>query len=158
MRLNLILVFLFYLPLIFSIQIGNLVSSALDFVPGVGNLKSFGEAITGKDIVTGEKLSKTERTLSLLGAIPGGNWLKNGKHLKNGQKFLKAAQRATKAGKLKNAAKFAKASTRAMAKANRVQNVVRNLFKAGKAYFRQKGKEENKENEYENEYENESEE
>ena len=160
MRLNLILVFLLYLPLIFSIQIGNLVSSALDFVPGVGNVKSLGEAITGKDIITGEKLSKTERTLSFLGAIPGGNWLKNGKHLKNGQKFLKAAQRATKAGKLKNAVKFAKASTRAMAKANRVQNVVRNLFKAGKAYFRQKGKEENKEheNECENEYENESEE
>ena len=160
MRLNLILVFLLYLPLIFSIQIGNLISSALDFVPGVGNVKSLGEAITGKDIVTGEKLSITERTLSLLGAIPGGNWLKNGKHLKNGQKFLKAAQRATKAGKLKNAVKFAKASTRAMAKANRVQNVVRNLFKAGKAYFRQKGKEENKEheNECENEYENESEE
>ena len=162
MRLNLILVFLLYLPLIASIQIGNLVSSALDFVPGVGNVKSLGEAITGKDIITGEKLSKTERTLSLLGAIPGGNWLKNGKHLKNGQKFLKAAQRATKAGKLKNAVKFAKASTRAMAKANRVQNIVRNLFKAGKAYFRQKGKEENKENENENEceneYENESEE
>ena len=155
MRLNLILLFFIYLPSIIPLQMMNLVSSALDFIPGVGNVKSLGEAISGKDLVTGEKLSKTERTLSLLGAIPGGNWLKNGKHLKNGQKFLKAAQRATKAGKLKNAIKFGKASARAMAKANKVQNIVRNLFKAGKAFFRQKGKEENTENkekEYENEY------
>ena len=153
MRLNLILLFFIYLPSIFPLQMRNLVSSALDFIPGVGNVKSLGEAIIGKDIVTGEKLSKTERTLSLLGAIPGGNWLKNGKHLKNGQKFLKAAQRATKAGKLKNAVKFAKASTRAMAKANKVQNIVRNFFKAVKAFFRLKGKEENKEKENEKEYE-----
>ena len=142
-----------YLPLIFSIQMRNLVSSALDFIPGVGNAKSLGEAITGKDMITGEKLSKIERTFSALGAIPGGNWLKNGKHLKNGQKFLKAAQRATKAGKLKNAVKFAKASTRAMAKANKVQKIVRNFFKAVKAFFRLKGKEEKKENENEKEYE-----
>ena len=153
MRLNLILLFFIYLPSIIPLQIRNLVSSALDFIPGIGNVKSLWEAITGKDIVTGEELSKVERTLSLLGAIPGGNWLKNGKHLKNGQKFLKAAQRAAKAGKLKNAAKFAKASARAMVKANKVQNTFRNLFKAGKAFFRQKGKEDNKEKEYEKEYE-----
>ena len=155
MRLNLLLFFMRYLPSINPLQAGNLVSSALDFSPGVGNVKSLGEAITGKDMITGEELSETERTLSLLGAIPGGNWLKNGKHLKNGQKFLKAAQRAAKAGKLKNAAKFAKASARAMAKANKVQNTFRNLFKAGKAFFRQKGKEDNKEKEYEKEYEKE---
>ena len=39
--------------------------------------------------------------LSLLGAIPGGNLLKNSKHLKNGHKFIKAAQRAQKVGKMK---------------------------------------------------------
>ena len=70
MRLNLLLFFFLYLPSIISIQAGNLVSSALDFIPGVGNVKSLGEAITGKDMITGEELSKTERTLSVLGAIP----------------------------------------------------------------------------------------
>ena len=144
MRLNLLLIFLFYLPLIFSFEMRNLVSSALDFIPGVGNAKSLGEAITGKDMLTGEKLSKTERALSFLGAIPGGNWLKKGKHLKNGQKFLKAAYRAKKVGKVKNAVKFAKAGVRAMAKAKKVQNTVSNLFKATKAIFRQTKKEEDK--------------
>ncbi len=88
-------------------------------------------------MVTGEDLSLTERTLSLLGVIPGGNWLKNGKHLKNGQKFLKAAQRAQKVGKMKNAVNFAKAGARAMTKANKVQNIVKNVFKATKAILKQ---------------------
>ena len=83
MKINLLFLFFLYLPSIISLQAGDLVSSALDFIPGIGNVKSLGEAITGKDIVTGEELSKVERTLSLLGAIPGGNFLKNGKHLKN---------------------------------------------------------------------------
>ena len=62
--------------------------------------------------------------------------MKNGKHLKNGQKFLKAAQRAKKVGKLKNAVKFTKAGLRAMAKANKVQNIVKNIFKGAKAFFK----------------------
>ena len=130
------LLFIFYLPSIFSLSIGGLASSVLDFVPGIGNAKSFGEALMGKDMVTGEVLSATERAFSILGAIPGGNFLKNGKHLKNGQKFLKAAQRAKKVGKLKNAVKFTKAGLRAMAKANKVQNIVKNIFKGAKAFFK----------------------
>ena len=145
MGMNFLLVFSFCLSLAFSLSIRNLASSALDFVPVVGNLKSLGEAVTGKDMVTGEELSGAERALSFLGAIPGGNLLKNGKHLKNGQKFLKAAQRAQKVGKIKNAVNFAKAGARAMAKANKVQNTVKNIFKTAKSILKQTGKEENKE-------------
>ena len=130
------LLFLFCMPYIFSFSIGGIASSALDFVPVVGNVKSLGELFIGKDLITGEELSYFERGMSLLGVIPGGNYLKNAKHLKNGQKFLKAAKRAQKVGKVKNALKFSKASARAMAKANKVQKIVSNSFKAAKAYFK----------------------
>ena len=130
------LLFLFCMPYIFSFSIGGIASSALDFVPVVGNVKSLGELFIGKDLITGEELSYFERGMSLLGVIPGGNYLKNQKHLKNGQKFLKAAKRAQKVGKVKNALKFSKASARAMAKANKVQKIVSNSFKAAKAYFK----------------------
>ena len=141
-----VLIFLLYLPSAFSFSLGNIVSSALDFVPIVGNFKSLSEAITGKDMITGEDLSEAERALSLFGAIPGGNYLKNAKHLKNGQKFLKAAQRAQKVGKMKNAINFAKAGARAMTKANKLSNTVKNVFKASKTFL-MLGKEENKDNE-----------
>ena len=130
------LLFLFCMPYIFSFSIGGIASSALDFVPVVGNVKSLGELFIGKDLITGEELSYFERGMSLLGVIPGGNYLKNSKHLKNGQKFLKAAKRAQKVGKVKNALKFSKASARAMAKASKVQKIVSNSFKAAKAYFK----------------------
>ena len=39
--MNFLLVFLLYLPLVFSFSLGSLVSSALDFVPIVGNSKIF---------------------------------------------------------------------------------------------------------------------
>ena len=130
------LLFLFCIPYIFSFSIGGIASSALDFVPVVGNVKSLGELFIGKDLITGEELSYFERGMSLLGVIPGGNYLKNSKHLKNGQKFLKAAKRAQKVGKVKNALKFSKASARAMAKRNKVQKIVSNSFKAAKAYFK----------------------
>ena len=128
---------IFILSSIYSLSIGGLVSSGLDFIPGVGNVKSAVEALSGKDLITGEKLSKTERALSLLGAIPGGNYFKNGKHLKNGQKFLKAAQRAQKAGKIKNAINFAKASARAMAKANKIPNIVKTAANTAKTVLKQ---------------------
>ena len=130
------LLFLFCMPYIFSFSIGGIASSALDFVPVVGNVKSLGELFIGKDLITGEELSYFERGMSLLGVIPGGNYLKNSKHLKNGQKFLKAAKRAQKVGKVKNALKFSKAGARAMAKANKVQKIISNSFKAAKAYFK----------------------
>ena len=72
MRMFFVLIFLLYLPSAFSFSLGSLVSSALDFVPIVGNFKSLSEAITGKDMLTGEDLSEAERALSLFGAIPGG--------------------------------------------------------------------------------------
>ena len=140
-----VLIFLLYLPSAFSFSLGNIVSSALDFVPIVENFKSLSEAITGKDMITGEDLSEAERALSLFGAIPGGNYLKNAKHLKNGQKFLKAAQRAQKVGKMKNAINFAKAGARAMTKENKVSNTVKNVLKASKTFLKL-GKEENKNN------------
>ena len=144
--MNIVLVFLLYLPSVFSFSLESLASSALDFVPVVGNLKSLSEAIIGKDMITGEDLSEAERALSLFGAIPGGNYLKNAKHLKNGQKFVNAPKIAPKVGKMKNAINFAKAGARAMAKGNKVSNTVKNLFKAAKTFFKL-GKEENKDNE-----------
>ena len=137
MKMNLFFVLLFFLPIIFSLSLKDIASSVLDFVPGVGNVKSLEEAITGKNAITGEKLSIAERGLSLLGALPGGNFLKNGKHLKNGQKFLKAAQRAQNAGKIKNAVNFAKAGARAMKKANWVQNLLRTGAKVTNSVLKQ---------------------
>ena len=67
--MNYILVFIFCLPSVFSFSLGNAFSFALDFVPYVGNLKNFGEAIIGKDAITGEALSWTGRALSLLGTF-----------------------------------------------------------------------------------------
>ena len=48
---------IFILSSIYSLSIGGLVSSGLDFIPGVGNVKSAVEALSGKDLITGEKLS-----------------------------------------------------------------------------------------------------
>ena len=116
--------------------ISSIVSSGLDFIPVIGNIKCIGEAFAGKDIITGEKLSGEERALSLAGAIPLGNFLKSGKHFKNGQKFMKAAQRAGKAGKVKNAVNFGKASARAMKKADKLQKFFKGGVKATKNLFK----------------------
>ena len=102
---------------------GDAASIALDFVPYIGNVKNLGEAIFGKDLVTGKELTNSERILSLFGAIPFANYLKGGKHFKNGQKFLKASQRAFKGGKMINGIKFAKAGARALAKPNVLQKI-----------------------------------
>ena len=102
-----LLVFSFCLSSIFSFSLKNVTSTVLDFVPVVGNLKSLGEAFTGKDMITEEELSVTQRALSLLGGIPGLNYFKNAtKYLKNAQKFFKASERAKKVGKFKNFANF----------------------------------------------------
>ena len=131
MRMVFVLVFLLYLPSVFSFSLGSLVSSALDFIPVVGNFESLSEALTGKDIITGEELSETERTLFFVGVIPGGNYLKNAKRLKNRQTiFVGGPPLAQKAG------------SRIMAK---VPNTVKNVFKAAKTFFKL-GKEENKVN------------
>ena len=126
--------FFFLIPLSFEDEDNNeieqeIISVALDFIPIVGNLKGLNEAITGIDTVTGKNLTSSERILSIITAIPFGNYLKSGKHLKNGKKFLKAAERAQKLGKMKNALSFAKAAARAMKKANAVGNYIKNAQK-----------------------------
>ena len=143
--MKIFLIFFLYVPFVYSFwfeeklkntSITSIASSAMDFVPIVGNAKAIYEAYYGEDLITKKNLSKTERALSLLGAVPLGNYLKTGKHLKNGQKFLKAAQRAQKAGKIKNAINFAKASARAMKKAEFVQKQIKNAAKIAKFIFR----------------------
>lgn len=47
-------------------------SMGLDFIPVVGNVKSGIEAIMGKDLVTGQKLSTTERIIAGVGIFTGG--------------------------------------------------------------------------------------
>lgn len=44
-----------------------LVSTGLDFVPVIGQIKGVIEAITGKDIITGEELKTHERLLGIVG-------------------------------------------------------------------------------------------
>ena len=110
----------------------EIISAALDFIPLIGNVKGLEEAITGIDMVTGKNLTNTERFLSLISAIPLGNYMKSGKHLKNGHTFIKAAERAKKAGKLKNFINFSKAASRAMKKANAVEKAVKNGIKIAK--------------------------
>ena len=104
---------------------GDAASIALDFIPYIGNVKNLGEAIFGKDLVTGKVLTNSERILSLVGAIPFANYLKGGKYFKNGQKFLKASQRAFKGGKMINGIKFAKAASRALSKPNVLQKIAK---------------------------------
>ncbi|MFC4323294.1 RHS repeat-associated core domain-containing protein [Litchfieldia salsa] len=53
----------------FKRQVG---SAALDFIPVVGNIKSGLEAIIGKDLVTGKKLSASERIIAGVGIFTGG--------------------------------------------------------------------------------------
>ena len=129
--------FFVIIPLVFPFSLYNLTSSALDFIPIVGNVKVLYEAYSGKDMITEENLSVSDRALSFLGAIPFGNFLKTGKHLKNGQKFFKAAQRAKKAGKIKNAVNFGKAGVRAMKKAEIVQKTIKYGAKIMKSIFKQ---------------------
>lgn len=46
--------------------LGSLISMGLDMIPGVGTVKGILEGITGKDIITGEKLSWGQRALGLV--------------------------------------------------------------------------------------------
>nr|WP_301290465.1 RHS repeat-associated core domain-containing protein [Paenibacillus sp. 1781tsa1] len=65
--------------------------TVLDFTPVVGNVKGIIEAITGRDLVTGEKLAWYERGLSVLGPL--------GKGLNKTTSLLKFADEATDAAK-----------------------------------------------------------
>ena len=138
--MNFLLVFLLYLPWVFSFSLGSLVSSALDLVPVVGNLKSLIEAIIEKDMITGEELSEAEIAL-----IHGGNYLKIAKHFMNRPKiFVGVPILKQKMGKVKIAnSNFAKVGERAIVK---VSNIVKFVFKTAKTFFKL-GKEDNKDNE-----------
>lgn len=46
-------------------------SLILDFVPVVGDVKGVAEAITGRDLLTGEELEPWERALGLIPLVPG---------------------------------------------------------------------------------------
>ncbi len=142
MRTFIFILFSFAFSSYYSFSLGGLVSFGLDFVPGVSSVKGAYEAYTGEDPITGEKLSNAERSLSFVSIIPFGNYFKNTKHLKNGQKFIKAAERAQKAGKTKNAIKFAKAGERAMTKANKIPNIFNSVIKGINGFFKGKIKNE----------------
>ena len=62
----------------------RLFSAGLGFIPILGSVKSLAESISGKDIITGSKLSGVDRSLSAVGAIPGFQGLK---YLAKGTKF-----------------------------------------------------------------------
>ena len=130
MRTFIIILFIFAFSSYYSISIGGLFSTALDFIPIVSNVKGFIEACSGEDTITKEKLSGVDRSLSFVGAIPFGSFLKIGSHLKKGQKMIKVAEKVKKTGKIKNALK---ASGKALIKANNAQNIVRNTYKGIKA-------------------------
>lgn len=80
-------------------------SIAIDFVPVVGNVKAICESIGGKDLITGYKLSPSERILTACSAlIPGGSGVKN-----VGKVSLKIAKNSGNAEKIvKNATKIEK--------------------------------------------------
>ena len=54
-----------------SILFGVLLSMALDFVPGVGTAKGIAEAITGRDLITGQELAWWERVLGIVPVLGG---------------------------------------------------------------------------------------
>ena len=56
MGMKYLIFLLLCMSLNFSFPLESLTSSVLDFVPGIGNIKSVGEAIIGNDIITGEEL------------------------------------------------------------------------------------------------------
>ena len=78
------------------------VSSGLDFVPVVSNVKGAVEAISGKDYITGEKLSFGERVLSGISAIPGGNYIKAVKNVNKASNFVKNVNKTSNFAKKTN--------------------------------------------------------
>lgn len=77
-------------------------SFVLDCIPVVNKVKGVVEAVSGKDMVTGEKLSPISRGLKVLGLIPGIGEIKA---LGKAAKVGKAAKNMQKASKIANAGK-----------------------------------------------------
>ncbi|WP_156926667.1 DNA/RNA non-specific endonuclease [Cohnella panacarvi] len=64
----------------------TIVSMTLDFVPVLGNIKGVIEAVSGRDLITGENLATWERGLAILGPL--------GKGVKTGAKLAKFSNEA----------------------------------------------------------------
>ncbi|WP_427108151.1 pre-toxin TG domain-containing protein [Lysinibacillus xylanilyticus] len=76
-------------------------SAVVDFIPVVGNAKALYESATGKDPITGRKLSKAERAIS----ASSGTWRTAVKGLKHGGKaVMKIATDGNKSNKVNRAA------------------------------------------------------
>jgi predicted ribonuclease toxin of YeeF-YezG toxin-antitoxin module len=74
----------------------QVVSTGLDFIPVVGNIKSGIETLFGVDIITGTKLSKADRLIAASGIVGGGvskGLIKGGKA---GIELASSARKATK--------------------------------------------------------------
>lgn len=85
----------------YSTSRDDILSLGFDFTPFVGNIKSFGELIHGKDLITNEEVTRWH---CALGMIPlGGNAIKGG--LKTPVKYKKAYEKIQKAAKVKKGAK-----------------------------------------------------
>ena len=68
-------------------------SSIVDLIPVVGNIKSGYEAIFGNDLITNEKLDAKERLSIALGLIPGFNYINKGNKIR---KCLTISNKAAK--------------------------------------------------------------
>ncbi|NEA72720.1 MULTISPECIES: ribonuclease domain-containing protein [unclassified Streptomyces] len=82
---------------------GQVVSSLLDFLPGIGSVKGFYEGITGYDKVTGLPLDTTTRVMAgipIIGAI--GKDIRSGKHFEELLKLREFYDTWEKAGPLIN--------------------------------------------------------
>ena len=49
----------------------RILSAGIGFVPVLGSVKCIADSISGRDFITGTELSSVERSLSVVGAIPG---------------------------------------------------------------------------------------
>lgn len=80
-----------------SVLFGVLLSMLLDFAPGIGTAKGLAEAVTGKDLVTGQELEWWER---LLGIVPilGGLLGAAGSLAKGADAFADAARAGDRLG------------------------------------------------------------
>ncbi|MBP1903416.1 RHS repeat-associated protein [Paenibacillus turicensis] len=90
-------------------------SVALDFLPVIGNVKGFIEALVGRDLITGAELSWYERVLSALGPM--------GKGASKGAKLLKFTDEA-----VNGVSKFVKTTNSVVHTVDKGKSVVEGLI------------------------------
>ncbi|WP_129297753.1 pre-toxin TG domain-containing protein [Streptomyces lydicus] len=78
-------------------MVQQIVSAALDLLPGVGDVKGIAEAITGTNSVTGEKMSGSER---LIGSVILLRWMKAGKAAIKAEELTEAMKVEKATGKI----------------------------------------------------------